>query len=132
VHKSRLYLIAIDVHDLDRSFRFWCKALNGTLDTSDKNDEMVCRRIKLPGSNTGLFLKKVREKTHSLSHVHLDIASDNIEAEKNRLEKIGAKPIRFIDDFENSYYVMEDPDKNIFCIVTPEHKSVFDTANIWD
>jgi predicted enzyme related to lactoylglutathione lyase len=131
MHKSKLYLIAIDVKDLDASFDFWSKALKVTLDPSEQNDEAICRRLTIPGSGVSLFLRKVREKVHAINHVHLDIGTDDLEAERKRLENIGAKTIRYIDDFKNSYYVMEDPDRNVFCIVKPEYNEVLDNANIW-
>jgi len=47
------------------------------------------------------------------SRVHLDIESDDIDAEAERLEKLGARRVGFV----KRWWVMEAPTGRRFCIV---------------
>ncbi len=47
------------------------------------------------------------------SRVHLDIETDDIEAEVRRLEKLGAKKVQAI----KAWWVMEAPTGQRFCVV---------------
>jgi hypothetical protein len=50
------------------------------------------------------------------SRVHLDIESDDIEAEVRRLESLGAKRVEFV----HTWCVMEAPTGQRFCVVRPQ------------
>jgi hypothetical protein len=61
------------------------------------------------------------------SRVHLDIEANDIETEVQRLEKLGAKRVAQIQ----TWWVMEAPTGQRFCIV-PVVRSDFETnANTW-
>jgi len=48
MHRSRLYLIVIDVNDLERGTEFWSAALHAELDPSATNTPGVYqRRVRL-------------------------------------------------------------------------------------
>ena len=71
-----------------------------------------------------ILLQKV---THQ-SRVHLDIETDDIEAEVKRLETLGAKRIEDVRD----WVVMEAPTGHRFCVV-PKIRTDFDAkANSWE
>jgi hypothetical protein len=59
--------------------------------------------------------------------VHLDIESDDIEAEVKRLEQLGAKRLGPI----KTWMVMEAPTGQRFCVVPAEKKRFNETANQW-
>ncbi len=61
------------------------------------------------------------------SRVHLDIESDNIEAEVARLEKLGAKRIGKV----RTWVVMEAPTGQRFCVVRVQGPAFDDEANRW-
>jgi hypothetical protein len=70
------------------------------------------------------------QRVHDASRVHLDIETDNVEAEVQRLEKLGARRKASIQ----TWWVMEDPCGHLFCVV-PAHSDAFaaqasDTARI--
>ena len=50
---------------------------------------------------------------------HLDIESDDIEAEVRRLERLGARRKEFIE----RWWVMEDPSGQLFCVVPWRERS---------
>jgi len=62
------------------------------------------------------------------SRVHLDIETDNIEAEVARLEKLGARRVR---KFER-WWVMEAPTGQRFCVVRATRANFAQEANAWE
>ena len=68
------------------------------------------------------------QKVAHPSRVHLDIETDDIEAEVARLEKLGAKRLEAIRD----WVVMEAPTGQRFCVV-PVVRGGFDAkATTWE
>ena len=61
------------------------------------------------------------------SRVHLDIESDDIEAEVARLEALGAKKVAFI----RRWWVMEAPTGQRFCVVKMREPEKGATPNDW-
>jgi hypothetical protein len=61
------------------------------------------------------------------SRVHLDIETDDIDAEVRRLEKLGAKRVQAVHD----WWVMEAPTGQRFCVVRATSKSFADRATRW-
>ena len=87
----------------------------------------ACRRgaeyADLLGAPAGLDVE-VQRVDHP-SRVHLDIESDDIDAEADRLEKLGARRIGFV----KRWWVMEAPTGHRFCIVRMREREV--PANQW-
>ena len=77
----------------------------------------------LLGAPAGLNVE-VQRVDHP-SRVHLDIESDDIDAEADRLEKLGARRIGFV----KRWWVMEAPTGHRFCIVRMREREV--PANQW-
>ncbi|MGC1523837.1 MAG: VOC family protein, partial [Steroidobacteraceae bacterium] len=61
------------------------------------------------------------------SRVHLDIETDDVEAEVRRLEKLGAKRIQAV----HSWWVMEAPTGQRFCVVPTTSASFAGLATAW-
>jgi hypothetical protein len=61
------------------------------------------------------------------SRVHLDIETDDIEAEVKRLEALGAKRIGNV----RSWCVMEAPSGQRFCVVKPQRADFPTGATQW-
>lgn len=68
------------------------------------------------------------QKVEHESLVHIDIETDDIEAEAKRLEALGAKRVEAI----RTWPVMETPTGQRFCLVRPQTKGFADRANRWD
>jgi len=62
------------------------------------------------------------------SRVHLDIETDDIEAEVRRLEALGARRIADI----RRWVVMEAPTGQRFCVVRAARANFAEQANTWD
>ena len=61
------------------------------------------------------------------SRVHIDIETDDIEAEVRRLEALGAKRVAFV----KRWWVMEAPTGQRFCVVRPQRPDFEAKANVW-
>ena len=67
------------------------------------------------------------QKVDHASRVHLDIETDDIEAEVKRLEALGARRLEAV----KTWVVMEAPTGQRFCVVRQQHKYFDETANRW-
>ena len=61
------------------------------------------------------------------SRIHLDIESDDLDAEVKRLEALGAKRVAFV----KRWWVMEAPTGDRFCIVNPQRGPIGSDGNEW-
>ncbi len=112
MHKSRLAGFIIDCQGtgLDAAARFWSGAL-GLKEAGREGD----RYERLDASALG-FHVEVQRVDHP-SRVHLDIESDDLDAEVARLEALGARRVAFVE----RWWVMEAPTGHRFCVV--RHRS---------
>ena len=124
MHRSRLSTFVIDcnVEDVDRAVAFWGAALGRKL-VPPSEDSGEYRELQTKPSEPILLVQKV---DHA-SRIHLDIESDDLEAEVRRLETLGAKRIGFV----KRWWVMEAPTGQRFCIVNPQRGPLTDEANVW-
>jgi predicted enzyme related to lactoylglutathione lyase len=124
MHKSRLagFIIDCNTPDIDAAASFWTQALGYKLAEVD-GDEGIYRTFDT-GPN-GLHIE-VQQVEHP-SRVHLDIETDDIEAEATRLEGLGAKKVKRFP----RWWVMEAPTGQRFCVVRPQSADFAAKANLW-
>jgi len=126
VHKSRLagFIIDCKTDDVQSAASFWSGALGMELRA-------------LPGVEGEKYMQLIdpSERLHvevqSVSHpsrVHLDIESDDVEAEVRRLESLGAKRVQHVQ----TWWVMEAPTGQRFCVVRPQSEALKHQAHHWD
>ena len=126
MHKSRLGGVIIDCQtdDLEAAAEFWSKALGcPMLPTTDPADEDYVTLKQAP-NELDLEVQKVNHP----SRVHIDIETDDIEAEARRLEALGAKRLEMI----RTWLVMEAPTGQRFCLVPPQRSEFQSEANQWE
>jgi predicted enzyme related to lactoylglutathione lyase len=113
MHHSRLSTFVIDckADDIDAAAEFWSKALGRELQPPDPGDE---KYRQLAGSDDEPMLL-VQQVEHD-GRIHLDIEADDLEAEVARLEKLGAKRIKFL----KRWWLMQAPTGQVFCVVNPQ------------
>jgi catechol 2,3-dioxygenase-like lactoylglutathione lyase family enzyme len=87
MHRSRLQSLVIDCDDLEAGIAFWTRAL-GT-EVVGRDEPYVSLESPQPGLK--LLLQSVCEPKTAKSRVHLDIETDDVEAESLRLESFGAR-----------------------------------------
>lgn len=128
MHKSRLSGFIIDCRtaDLEAAAEFWSAALGYALKPASMKPEEAGYRSFDTGPD-GLDIE-VQQVEHP-SRVHLDIETDDVDAEVERLEKLGAKKLGMVQ----SWCVMEAPTGQRFCVVRQQRRVDFAAeANAWD
>jgi predicted enzyme related to lactoylglutathione lyase len=125
MHKSKLLGLIIDCQtmDLAAAAGFWEAALG-----------MAQRQLPPGESDSYVQLVdpldalhvEVQQVTHP-SRVHLDIETDDIEAEVRRLEALGAMRVAQV----SSWWVMEAPTGHRFCVVPSQSANFATAARQW-
>ena len=125
-HHSRLCARIIDsqVDDLRPAAECWSKALGGPIAQDGQLEHGVYAKLELKPDQPVVEVQKV---THP-SRVHLDIETDDIEAEVTRLEALGATRVERI----RSFWVLQAPTGHRFCVVRAQHPDFPRNANRWD
>lgn len=126
MHHSRLAGFIIDCKDADveAAAEFWSAALGYSLIPAD--DEASPSYRQMDTGAEGLHIE-VQRVSHE-SRVHLDIETDDIEAEVQRLEALGAKRVQQI----KRWWVMQAPTGQRFCVVRPQRANLEQDGNRWD
>lgn len=126
MHHSRFCAIVIDceVNDVDAAASFWSKALGKEVIPPDANSGNY-RGLKTDPAEPIILVQKVNHP----SRAHLDIETDDLDAEVARLEKLGAKRVAFV----KRWWVMEAPTGQRFCVVRPQRGTLTDeNSNRWE
>lgn len=125
-HRSRLagFIIDCNVDDLDAAAAFWRDALGMRIADPAAGDATA--EYQQFGDTPGGLHVEVQKVSHA-SRVHLDIEADDIDAEADRLEKLGAKRIGFV----KRWWVMEAPSGQRFCVVKMHHPEQGQRPNEW-
>ena len=127
MHHSRLCSFMIDckTDDLAEAARFWSAALGRPIQegANPAGDKYV--GLVMHDDEPIVDLQKVDHE----SRVHLDIETDDIEAEVRRLAALGAKRVAAI----NTWVVMEAPTGQRFCVIRPQRNGKLGPhANTWE
>jgi len=124
MHKSRLsgFIIDCQTADLETAATFWSGALGmgiGPTSGADNNYVQLDDR-----------LRELHVEVQSVDHpsrVHLDIETDDIEAEVRRLEALGASRVKQV----HTWWVMQAPTGQRFCVVRPQAADFAERSNVW-
>lgn len=125
-HYSRLSKIVIDVPaaDHDRELAFWSAAAGQPLTRFDTHPEY--HGAPLHGTDFGLLIQRLGDGP---GRVHLDIHTDDLDAEIARLEELGAERVQQA----HSWWILRDPAGLLFCVIPEPAGSLNDSnAQRWD
>ncbi|WP_158883305.1 VOC family protein [Rhodanobacter sp. L36] len=128
MHQSRLSNIVIDcqLEDLAPAIEFWSRALGKPVADADEDGDGKYAKLQTAADEPVILLQKVDHP----NRVHLDIETDDIDAEVQRLEALGAHRIEFV---HGRWWVMQAPSGHRFCVVQrPEGRAIQPHANRWD
>ena len=78
------------------------------------------RKLRLPDSAIRILLQKTADEKTSKERMHLDLETDDVEAEVRRLEALGATRWDHQKERGFDFWVMRDPWLNEFCVLQPE------------
>jgi hypothetical protein len=124
MHRSRLSTFVIDCQakDVDAATAFWSKALARDV-VPESVDDGTYRELRTKPEEPMVLIQAVDHE----SRIHLDIESDDLEAEVKRLEALGAKRV----ELRKRWWVMEAPTGQRFCVVNPQRGPLAGRANEW-
>jgi len=124
MHRSRFSSVIIDcdTDNVDAAAQFWSRALGKPLVPSTPESGNY-RELSMREDEPIVMIQKVSHP----SRVHLDIEADDVEAEVKRLEALGARRVEFI----KTWWVMEAPTGQRFCVVRPQRGPLEGKANTW-
>jgi len=125
MHKSKLggFIIDCQTDDLSQAADFWSRALGMPLRELPAEEAALYKGLNDTVHGLDIEVQKVSHP----SRVHLDIETDDIEAEVHRLEKLGAKRLQAVQ----GWWVMEAPTGQRFCVVRAGSKAFAERATVW-
>jgi predicted enzyme related to lactoylglutathione lyase len=125
MHRSRLagFIIDCKTDDLRAAAEFWGAALGMEVRDLPGQEGSYIQLVE----PTGQLHVEVQSVSHP-SRVHLDIETDDVEAEVRRLEALGARRV----DQIRTWWVMEAPTGQRFCVVRPQGAGFAERANTWE
>jgi predicted enzyme related to lactoylglutathione lyase len=125
MHKSKLagFIIDCQTEELAAAAAFWGAALGMPTRALPPAEAQQYVELIDPLGNVHVEVQSVAHP----SRVHLDIETDDIEAEVRRLEALGAKRIAQV----KSWWVMEAPTGQRFCVVVPQSPRFAAEAHTW-
>jgi hypothetical protein len=122
-HRSRIGVIVIDCQtdDLGPATEFWRAALgvSGVVDPDGKYAVLADRKG---------YPKLLLQAVDHAPRVHLDIETDDRDAEAARLAALGAREVNRL----KGWTVMEAPTGHRFCLVPPQGADFPGDAPIWE
>jgi predicted enzyme related to lactoylglutathione lyase len=126
MHRSRINGILIDcnVEDIGEAARFWAEALGRPVDLDHPGTRGNYVMLETPPDEISVQIQRVEHE----SRVHIDIETDDIAAEVERLEKLGAT----VDTRMERWVVMRAPSGQRFCIVRVQRPGWPKGANSWE
>lgn len=126
MHRSKLsgFIIDCQTGDLPGAARFWGAALGMQVRPLPAEEGETYMRLLDPLQRLHVEVQKVEHP----SRVHLDIETDDIEAEVRRLQALGAEVVGQV----HSWVVLQAPSGQRFCVVPPTSADFEQTANRWD
>lgn len=125
MHRSRLQTIVIDCNDLEASSEFWAAALRTEVASEV---EPPYRALKAMPGGLRILLQEVPEPKTAKSRIHIDIETDDVEADVRRLEGLGASRQQQVEH----WWVMVDPSGNEFCVVPTTPESLGSDGVTWE
>jgi predicted enzyme related to lactoylglutathione lyase len=127
MHHSRLSTIVLDcqLDDLEPAIRFWSAALGKPVQDADQDGDGRYAALATADDEPIILLQKVEHE----SRVHLDIETDDLDAEVARLQELGARPIAFVKE---RWWVMQAPTGHRFCVVQKQRERFGPHLNRWD
>jgi predicted enzyme related to lactoylglutathione lyase len=130
-HRSRLCHFVIDCDDLDRAVEFWSAALDATEEPLSENSRHIYRELRLPDSEIRVLLQRTNDVKVSKERMHLDLETDDVEAEVQRLEALGATRYDHQQERGYDFWVLRDPWGNEFCVLQPNFPELLAQRRPW-
>lgn len=124
MRKRRLATVIIDgqTENLEREAEFW----SATLGSRASAPNAEGRYIDLPGDPAEPHV--LLQKVDHASRIHIDIETDDIGAEVERLQGLGASVVEGMP----RWTIMQAPSGHRLCVIGPRRDGFDDKAKVWD
>ena len=125
MHHSRVSAFVLDckVDDLSKGTEFWSKALGRPVASVDQDGDGKYAELKTDADEPFLLLQRVDHAPR----IHLDIETDDLDAEVARLQSLGASKVKFV----KRWVVMQAPTGHRFCVVRQQPAKAGLPLNEW-
>jgi hypothetical protein len=125
MHRSGLGGLIIDCRtdNLDKEAQFWSKALGYEIRPTD--DSTAANYVVLDTRDGERYIEL--QSVEHPSRVHLDIKTDDVEAEVLRLERLGATRVKKV----KYWWVLEAPSGHRFCVIPLHPGQNVGRLNTW-
>jgi hypothetical protein len=125
MHRSRLHVVLIDTppDSADAELAFWSAAL-GSVPEPEAGTPFTSLA---PLGSDGHVIAHQRLE-NGAARIHLDIETDDTQAEVRRLEGLGAVRVGEHDGCVH----MRDPAQLVFCVVPVQSENFEQHAKVWD
>jgi len=126
MHRSRINGILIDcnVEDIQATDRFWAEALGRPIDPDHPGTRGDYVMLENQPDEISVQIQRVDHE----SRIHLDIETDDIPAEVERLEKLGATVHKRLE----RWVVMKAPSGQRFCVVRVQRDGFPKGGTTWE
>ena len=118
------FIIDCQTNDIDHAAKFWSGALRLPLNPTAYPAQANYRYLAAGPGGLDIEVQRVDHP----SRVHLDIETDDVQAEAERLEALGAKKVAFR---HGRWWVMEAPSGHRFCVVRRQREAFGPHLNEW-
>ena len=127
MHRSRIGIVLIDhpAASEPAATSFWTAVVGASPGQHVVTDDDPYTSVGELGA--GLRLETQRLASDAAPRVHLDIETDDVAAETERLVNLGARVLEERD----GYRIMADPGGLVFCVVPVQTKAFADHALSW-
>jgi len=125
MHRSRIGVVLVDhpASSFGEAVTFWAGVQGATPKPDEGDDKYVA-----VGPAGGLSLE-VQRLASGTPRVHLDIETDDLNAEVARVIDLGAR----ILEQRDGYTILTDPGGLVFCVVPVQNPDLFEAhATTWD
>jgi catechol 2,3-dioxygenase-like lactoylglutathione lyase family enzyme len=104
----------VNVTDMKKGIAFWTEALGYKVRSEDDTFAVLTDPDR---SWSNLSLQLTDKPKQDLNRLHLDLYTNQQQAEVARLEELGANCIPWTYPPDADFVVMTDPDGNEFCVI---------------
>ena len=109
----------IDCSDLARSADFWARVLGYVFEGPAVGTYQGL--IPADGQGVAILLQRVPERKDGKNRLHLDLRTQDLDAEVRRVVGIGASLLTSqpAQEYGWRWHILGDPDGNEFCVIQP-------------
>ena len=131
MHRSRIAYFTIDVDDLDAAVKFWSSAVGAVTEPGGPTSRHIYRKLLIADSGIRILLQRTDDVKASKNRMHLDLETDDVEAEVRRLEALGASRWDHQTERGFDFWVMRDPWENEFCVLQTMYAELLEQQTPW-